>query len=172
MANSVTARFNDDCKVFVSMSDDTTVEKAVIIDAEGNETDIGGGGGESDFKVILQTLEIPETVFTGEESGGAYMKSINVGQPTFDYPINFDSHNEYSIFVSDGAKTSTFDNALIIATIDGVEITYTMNNNEMEIIAYSEEAFTVTLPKTTLTFFRASEECAETFETNALIIPK
>lgn len=49
MANSVTARFNDDCKVFVSMSDDTTVEKAVIIDAEGNETDIGGGGGSSDF---------------------------------------------------------------------------------------------------------------------------
>ena len=44
MANSVTARFNDDCKVLVAMSDDTTVSKAVIIDAEGNETDIGGGG--------------------------------------------------------------------------------------------------------------------------------
>lgn len=53
MANSVTARFNDDCKVFVSMSDDTTVEKAVIIDAEGNETDIGGGGGESDFSTAI-----------------------------------------------------------------------------------------------------------------------
>ena len=51
MANSVTARFNDDCKVFVSMSDDTTVEKAVIIDAEGNETDIGGG--ESDFSTAI-----------------------------------------------------------------------------------------------------------------------
>lgn len=48
MANSVTARFNDNCKVHVAMSDDTTVTKAVIIDADGNETDIGGGG-ESDF---------------------------------------------------------------------------------------------------------------------------
>lgn len=56
MANSVTARFNDDCKVFVSMSDDTTVEKAVIIDAEGNETDIGGGGGESDFSTAEVTI--------------------------------------------------------------------------------------------------------------------
>lgn len=56
MANSVTARFNDDCKVFVSMSDDTTVEKAVIIDAEGNETDIGGGGGSSDFSVAEVTV--------------------------------------------------------------------------------------------------------------------
>ena len=55
MANSVTARFNDDCKVFVSMSDDTTVEKAVIIDAEGNETDIAGGGGESDFSTATVT---------------------------------------------------------------------------------------------------------------------
>lgn len=57
MANSVTARFNDGCKVFVSMSDDTTVEKAVIIDAEGNETDIGGGGGSSDFSTAEVTIE-------------------------------------------------------------------------------------------------------------------
>lgn len=57
MANSVTARFNDDCKVFVSMSDDTTVEKAVIIDADGNETDIGGGGGgSSDFTTAEVTV--------------------------------------------------------------------------------------------------------------------
>lgn len=56
MANSITARFNDDCKVFVSMSDDTTVEKAVIIDADGNETDIGGGGGESDFSTAEVTF--------------------------------------------------------------------------------------------------------------------
>lgn len=60
MANSVTARFNDDCKVFVSMSDDTTVEKAVIIDAEGNETDIGGGGGESDFQKVNVILKVNE----------------------------------------------------------------------------------------------------------------
>lgn len=57
MANSVTARFNDDCKVFVSMSDDTTVEKAVIIDAEGNETDIGGGG-SSDFSTAEVTINV------------------------------------------------------------------------------------------------------------------
>ncbi len=56
MANSVTARFNDNCKVFVSMSDDTTVEKAVIIDADGNETDIGGGGGSSDFSTAQITF--------------------------------------------------------------------------------------------------------------------
>lgn len=58
MANSVTARFNDDCKVFVSMSDDTTVEKAVIIDAEGNETDIGGGG--SNFATVKINYTLPE----------------------------------------------------------------------------------------------------------------
>lgn len=62
MANSVTARFNDDCKVFVSMSDDTTVEKAVIIDAEGNETDIGGGGGSSDFSTAEVTINIQGNV--------------------------------------------------------------------------------------------------------------
>lgn len=56
MANSVTARFNDDCKVLVAMSDDTTVSKAVIIDAEGNETDIGGGGGSSDFTTAKVTF--------------------------------------------------------------------------------------------------------------------
>ena len=59
MANSVTARFNDDCKVHVAMSDDTTVTKAVIIDAEGNETDIGGGGGESDFSTAEVTMKLP-----------------------------------------------------------------------------------------------------------------
>lgn len=66
MANSVTARFNDDCKVFVSMSDDTTVEKAVIIDADGNETDIGGGGGESDFSTATVTVAALEDGFTNE----------------------------------------------------------------------------------------------------------
>lgn len=62
MANSVTARFNDDCKVFVSMSDDTTVEKAVIIDAEGNETDIGGGGGGSNTATVQVTYTLPPEV--------------------------------------------------------------------------------------------------------------
>lgn len=82
MANSVTARFNDDCKVFVSMSDDTTVEKAVIIDAEGNETDIGGGGGSSDFSTaeveIVNTCHANRTLnaiavldVMGEEAMGS-----------------------------------------------------------------------------------------------------
>lgn len=57
MANSVTARFNDNCKVHVAMSNDTTVTKAVIIDADGNETDIGGGGGESDFSTAKVSVE-------------------------------------------------------------------------------------------------------------------
>lgn len=69
MANSVIARFNDDCKVFVSMSDDTTVDKAVIIDADGKETDIGSGGGSSDITMATVTLNItpPEGVTIVEE---------------------------------------------------------------------------------------------------------
>lgn len=55
MANSITARFNDNCKVHVAMSDDTTVTKAVIIDADGTETDIGGGG-TSDFSTAKVTV--------------------------------------------------------------------------------------------------------------------
>ncbi len=77
MANSVTARFNDDCKVFVSMSDDTTVEKAVIIDAEGNETDIGGGG-SSDFSTGQLTI-INSLSSTADISIG-YFTVITFGQ--------------------------------------------------------------------------------------------
>lgn len=78
MANSVTARFNDDCKVFVSMSDDTTVEKAVIIDAEGNETDIGGGGGSSDFSTGQLTI-INSLTSTADISMG-FFTAITFGQ--------------------------------------------------------------------------------------------
>lgn len=85
MANSVTARFNDDCKVFVSMSDDTTVEKAVIIDAEGNETDIGGGGGESDFSTATVTVAAKGDAFTTNRYYIAFVDEENneiyVGTP-------------------------------------------------------------------------------------------
>lgn len=84
---SVTARFNDDCKVFVSMSDDTTVEKAVIIDAEGNETDIGGGGGSSDFstaEVKFLNTAAPSKVYyvkyiTTDETLGVVQREEVIG---------------------------------------------------------------------------------------------
>lgn len=82
MANSVTARFNDGCKVFVSMSDDTTVEKAVIIDAEGNETDIGGGGGsvEKEYNIGINNtcgdIVIAVYSFLSKNQTYVYSKAI------------------------------------------------------------------------------------------------
>jgi len=59
--NSGLLEFKDDQKVLIALDDATSeVKKAVIIDADGTETDIAGGGGSSDFSTAQVTVtEIP-----------------------------------------------------------------------------------------------------------------
>lgn len=132
MANSVTARFNDDCKVFVSMSDDTTVEKAVIIDAEGNETDIGGGGGSSDFSIAQVTVSIiepgieepyyPENIACIGINDRIIIESFNnaATYPMILYKGSEEIYTDTNTFVScSGDATYEIEDTDIIITITG-----------------------------------------------------
>lgn len=121
MANSVTARFNDDCKVFVSMSDDTTVEKAVIIDAEGNETDIGGGG-ESDFTKAKVSLLCPD----GADSASYVIIMNNASEGV----VDFDYFSAYYIDNTHGVINAISDPVVVTDVESPVDIDFNIIKNK------------------------------------------
>lgn len=113
MANSVKARFNDNCKIEVAMSDDTTVTKAVIIDADGVETNIGGGGG-GDFSqifpveahVIINASSLPDfeaqlCEFSSETVGvhDYGEEGYQVANPTYGLSVQT-GENKYVLFTT------------------------------------------------------------------------
>lgn len=49
-------KFTDEIKAEIDLAADGTVEKAVVIDGDGTETPIGGGGGSGDFTMAKVTL--------------------------------------------------------------------------------------------------------------------
>ena len=49
-------KFTDEIKAEIDLAADRTVEKAVLIDGDGVETPICGGGGSSDFSTANVTV--------------------------------------------------------------------------------------------------------------------
>ena len=77
--NSGLLEFSEDQKVFVALDAETSeVKKAVTIDGDGVETDIGGGGGD----VTVEALSVTENG-TYSEEGKAYSPvTVNVADET------------------------------------------------------------------------------------------
>lgn len=80
--NSGLLEFKDDQKVLIALDDATSeVKKAVIIAADGTETDIAGGGGG----VTVEALSVTENG-TYSEEGKAYSPvTVNVAGGTSDF---------------------------------------------------------------------------------------
>lgn len=80
--NSGLLEFKDDQKVLIALDDATSeVKKAVIIDADGTETDIAGGGGG----VTVEALSVTENG-TYSEEGKAYSPvTVNVAGGSGDF---------------------------------------------------------------------------------------
>ena len=81
--NSGLLEFSEDQKVFIALDAETSeVEKAVVIDGDGVETDITGGGGSS---VTVEALSVTENG-TYSEEGKAYSPvTVNVEAPASDF---------------------------------------------------------------------------------------
>ena len=110
MANSIKARFNNNCKVEVAMSDDTTVTKAVIIDADGVETEIGGGG-SSDFSTA-------EVTIVGGEDGLALSGGVEGWSNGYIF-IKSDEYGDTGITLAGAqAETSITAKALLFKNLD------------------------------------------------------
>lgn len=80
--NSGLLEFKDDQKVLIALDDATSeVKKAVIIDADGTETDIAGGGGD----VTVEALSVTENGIYSE-AGKAYSPvTVNVAGGSSDF---------------------------------------------------------------------------------------
>ena len=123
----------------------------------------GGGGGSSDLTVTIQTLNIPQTTLTGEESDGRYYASAEVGTMCSEIVdgIPYDEeYNYYTIF------SDTFDTDIgnVYVMIDR-----DYDTGKFVLRANGSDPFTITYPATTATFFRATKEVADTFGNAAVI---
>ena len=143
--NSGLLEFKDAQKVFIALDDATSeVKKAVIIDADGTETDIAGGGGD----VTVEALSVTENG-TYSEEGKAYSPvTVNVAGETSDFstaevtivnntttdvniymPVQFDDEEEdysfltYTAYVAEGET-------LTVTTIlyKGLTVAYLFNS--------------------------------------------
>lgn len=123
----------------------------------------GGGGGSSDFKVVLQTVEIPETSVTGAEDSGYYVKELVVGTLSFETPVEYDEDYSFTIFCDDGHSTADIFSGLNLPSIDGVDLYLSAQNNSIILLATSESPFTITLPQTTIEIYKASADCVYSF---------
>lgn len=124
----------------------------------GYEDPQGGGGG--DLTVTVQTLNIPQTTLTGEESDGWYEATVELEAMSSEIidGIPYDDFNYYSI-ISDAPPT----------TIDGVDVTIDkdFDSGKFVLTASSSDPFTITYPATVVTYYRATKEVADTFGLNA-----
>ena len=129
--NSGLLEFKDAQKVFIALDDATSeVKKAVIIAADGTETDIAGGGGGD---VTVEALSVTENG-TYSEEGKAYSPvTVNVesdfstavievtvtGGESFVISNAFEIYDEH-LEVIEGFETGTFMMVLYKGVFEGV----------------------------------------------------
>lgn len=144
-------------------ADDMVSDNIFQLKMEDVVKNMSGGGGGGDLTVTVQTLNIPQTTLTGEESEGWYYASAEVGTMSSEIVdgIPYDENNNYYTIYDDNS----------INQIDGVDFFVDMDfdNSKFVLRASSENAFTITYPATTVTYFRATKEVADTFGDMAVI---
>lgn len=164
MAKTLISRLDDENIVRAAVDPETHEATGDVYDSV-NDISYPFGGGGGDITVLLQTLEIPETEITGiEEDGFYYSKTeVGTGEPGV-YPLD----------------TITIDEQLYVYklfpdvtgwTVNGVELYLDLDQDtgKIYVMGSSDSAYTVTLPATTVHFYRASEEVAETFKDHPVI---
>lgn len=165
MAKTLISRLDAENIVRAAVDPDTHEASGDVYDSVNDISYPFGGGGGGDITVLLQTLEIPETEITGVEEDGFYHSKTEVGTA------------EPGVYPAD---TITIDGTTYVYnlfpdvtgwTVDGIELylDIDMDPGKINILGSSASAYTVTLPATTVHFYRASEEVAKTFVSRPVI---